>query len=128
MKKKDYIGRFVRMRRKVQTEGGDVIPADSIMEVTSTWRGKFTIGTPPTRGNSSPHQGCSGIGEYDFDLLPQDPREQARIALVAALEVAGRYGLGYCLTTDERRLTELSFAVIELPSEERPEGAPEVPW
>ena len=135
MKKEEYIGRFVRMNRKIETTGGVVIPDGSILEITATWRGKFTVSaldsTPNDMGGSH-RQACKGVSEYEFDLLPEHPREQARLALVAALEIAKRYGLEFKIVRSARTLSQQTVYVAEVAAKARlVSGLPKkakLPW
>lgn len=132
MKKKDYVGRFARLTRKVQTHEGSVIPADSIVKISATWRGKFTI-----EAASSEAVRCRGVSSASLDLLPADPREQARIALESAIELARHYGLryvGYCGGESGCSGAELSSEAVritEIPPAERRPSLPKtkgMPW
>lgn len=110
MRKKDYVGRHARTKRRIETVGGDVLPKGSVVEITRTYRGKFSIQTTieVPHGQGIANVGnfiCRGVWEGDLELLPEDPQKLAGLLLKGAIDAARGMGFVYKIDRGERTLS-----------------------
>lgn len=91
MRMKDYKGRHVQLRHRIETTGGAVFEKGEVLEVYNTWRGKLNLERVGKLEN-----GCvssiRGVAKHECDLLPEDPHALVLTALRGALDVADRFG------------------------------------
>ncbi len=71
--KRDWVGRFVRLKRAMQTNGGTFFEAGEILEVYENWGGLKlqTIKYCPECSRRFRHT-IKSVNENDVELLPED--------------------------------------------------------
>ena len=69
--KRDWIGRRVRLLRKMETVGGLMLPTGLVMKLEATWRGRFKLSVVRTCKHCGVGQRSSiaRVRESDVELL-----------------------------------------------------------
>lgn len=122
MKCKEYVGRYVKLARKdIVTVEGVIFPKGLIVKVTGTYRGKYTItklGDPARSHDGIIGSRCSGVSSNNFELLSEDPAEEALLAMKVAFEVAYSLGLYCTVRGHDGRVLAFQATDIEFKKEE----------
>lgn len=69
--KRDWVGRYVRLRHDTKTRGGTTFPAGEVMRVTRNFGGLFLSALRPC-AMCGDCRLLRGVQERDVDLLPKD--------------------------------------------------------
>lgn len=77
-RKRDWAGRWVRLRRTITNIGGSVFPAGSVLQVTVN-HGGLRLATRALDTQSGCYRGLalSKVAEYEVELLPLDYHPEA---------------------------------------------------
>lgn len=101
----EWKGRLVRLRKRMQTEGGVVLPEGDVMVVTGHHRGRLYLArlTEPKK-DVIRHVNR----DYDVELLPKDPKKVVAAILEAAETFATSLGgvLAYEVEVDGRKVMD----------------------
>lgn len=93
VKMSEWIGRLVKLRKRMQTEGGDVFVPGEVMVVTGHHRGRLYLNRPAhTDASAMKNRGhvIKGVHrEYDVELLPNKPGKILK-AMLEGIEILAK--------------------------------------
>ena len=109
MKMKDWVGRYVRLNRQIESKGGRIFPKGELMQVSGHWRGKLNLDRPARAFWTPEHGGAQlirGVSKHEVDLLPADPEACIRVALDGIRVMAESMGMIADFTLNSVRFKE----------------------
>jgi hypothetical protein len=117
MKMDEWIGRYVQVKHRLETNRGGVLLQGDVLLVTGHWRGALSLARPDKPGTDVITKVSRS---FDVELLPSGPDEIVKAAVSHALALAKRFG--YAVTASMPNGHALIVSSLDVGKEDLVEG------